>query len=82
MIQNEVIECDGIIVHMYQTCPAILEPIWQSLHLRLFRTATTMLSTSNHTRHHPPPELIIVAWHELDFHLVDFQNDGSFTIEL
>ena len=78
MIQNQLMGCDGINIHVHQAIPAIVEPIWQSLHVRIHHAP-------NMTPHQSPLsslQSIIVPWHELDDYHVDFQSDGSFIFEM
>jgi Gpi16 subunit, GPI transamidase component len=82
MIQNQLIGCDGINVNVHQSIPAILDPIWQSLHVRIRRTTMTPSPNNAGNQVPLPSESVILPWHELDDYHVDFQSDGSFTFEM
>ena len=76
-IQNQLVGCDGIRIQLYQSIPAVLEPIWQSLQIRIHQSSrNTTMTTARPTR------WTRLAWHELDSHRVHFHDDGSFVLEM
>lgn len=79
-IQNQLVGCDGIRIQVRQSIPAVLEPIWQSLQVRIHTSRNT--TTARPTRPADATLIRPLPWHELDFHRVDFQSDGSFVLEM